>query len=90
MKKNDYELKCNGYKNWYTFNVVVWLMNDRELYNTCMQWRHNVEAKKEGYKKTYTNFLNMSGLYWYRSPDNTSLRNRNVCKKEVIEAIFED
>lgn len=64
------EKTYNGWKNYQTWNVALWINNDEGLYNAAVDYMRNVY--KGISKSPYKLFLNYAGLNGQRTPDNVS------------------
>lgn len=72
--------KYNGYKNYVTWNVSLWIMNDEGLYNL---------AKKCGNYKKLIEVLREVGMI--ETPDEVSFNDSGIDVaelNEVIEGLF--
>jgi hypothetical protein len=68
----------NGYKNYNTWNVALWLANDESLYNAvkgCNSWK---EAKQV-----------LHDIHWTMTPDGVEIENPSVSHKEMDKFIKE-
>ena len=54
---------CNGFRNWETWNVWVWITNDAFLYNNCVNY---IQTHLD---PTYTGFISSMGLQGQCTPD---------------------
>ena len=48
----------NGWRNYYTWNAALWLMNDEYLYNLIHEWYQWRLIHKRGRVLTYNCFIN--------------------------------
>lgn len=67
----------NGYKNYETWNVVLWIKNDEGLYNlsqTCTNYNEFIESMRE--------------LGSIETPDNVAWNDTGIDRYEVDEACF--
>lgn len=73
---------CNGWKNYETWNVVLWLGNDEVLYHTAKRaWR--LRARHGSPYKALLALLKSNS----QTGDGVSFHNRKVSRREVNEAI---
>lgn len=89
MKKTE-NWKLNpaeGWKNYYTWNVALFLNNDEKYYNVIKKWR---EAVKRGntVKKTYKSFLEFTGLKHCYTSDGVAFSNKNVSASEILKNVL--
>lgn len=89
MKQGNWKLqKYNGWKNYYTWNVMLYLNNDEGYYSTVKAFRDEVKSKR--LRATWTQFLWFSGLTYSKTPDGVAFNNKNLCRRELIQAIMEE
>ncbi len=68
----------NGWKNYETWNVSLWLANDETLYNI---------AKK---RRTYSAVVRiLARLGWTHTPDGVSYSDKRLSRRELTAAIRE-
>lgn len=71
----------NGWKNWETWNVVLWIGNDEGLYNLareCGSYSRFVESLKE-----------VGGEIAYQTPDGVAWNDSGL-DKDAITDYFND
>ena len=60
----------NGWANYETWSVSLWIANDYGLYSEAMDFmKHDDEAKGEN---PYIEFIHFIGLAWAENPDNVA------------------
>ena len=67
----------NGYSNYATWNVALWISNDEGLYNlsqTCTDYNEFIESLRE--------------LGSIETPDNVAWNDTGIDRYEVDEACF--
>ena len=70
----------NGWRNWETWNVALWIQNDEGLYNHAKSYRR----MKYPYH-TLANALREYG--WNATPDGASYLDRNIDRLALDEMI---
>ena len=72
-------MSYNGCKNYETWNVVLWILNDEGLYNIAQDCRN------------YDEFVDtMFSLDSLKTPDNVSWNDIEIDAEEVNESCFEN
>ena len=69
----------NGWENYKTWNVSLWIQNDEGLYNI---------AREAGDYQTFLNFLNEVGV-GYSTPDGVKFADPSLNVVELNEMISE-
>jgi len=77
----------NGWKNYQTWNIALWINNDEGLYNSAIDYMRNV-YKGTG-KCPYNYFINYAGLKGQRTPDNVSYSGTRLDYKALNEMMKE-
>jgi hypothetical protein len=77
----------NGWKNWQTWNVALWLNNDEHLYNKLVSYARH--CKKLNIKPTYSRFIDLCGLVGLSTGDSVAYINSRVCRRELSELLFD-
>jgi len=83
MKYDNY----NGWKNYQTWNVALWLNNDSSLYDELVAYA--IRCSKKHVKPTYTGFLRRSGYANLYTGDGVSFSDHRISKKELTRDLFE-
>ena len=76
----------NGYKNWETWNVVLWVFNDEANYRDYLQYKSGMGTFSALEAKQYLNNLFINGT---PDMDNPSELNA-VDWQEVADALNEE
>ena len=74
MKDTTY----NGWANYETWNMVLWIDNDEDLYQST-------RGKKLKSWSAFKNYLKAIG--WTSTGDDVSINNKNLCIKELTNYI---
>jgi hypothetical protein len=75
--ENKDELGYNGWKNYATWNVVLWLANDVNTRDAKIEFQK--QDKRKAVKGAYRRFLNFYfGGSGYYTPDKICYRNRTL------------
>jgi hypothetical protein len=77
----------NGYKNYETWNVALWIDNDEGLYNRLVAYAKR--CKKIHAKPSYSRFIDIAGLIGEETGDSVSYINSRVCRSELSNILFE-
>ena len=73
---NALDISYNGWANWETFNVALWLQNDENLYNLAMECG------------SYEDFLNETGA-GSATPDGTRYDDPAVNVVQLNSNVFD-
>lgn len=76
-------MECNGYKNYDTWNVAMWLNGDEGLYRAMVEW-HN--SNKKG---TYDDLVSYLGLEGASTPDGVSFTSSKIDKAALKRVIHD-
>ena len=72
----------NGWANWETWNVALWIGNDEGIYDTARMMRR--------YKNPYEMFANaMCGVGFKKTPDGASYKDKALDIEALNEMIRE-
>lgn len=74
MKNTTY----NGYKNYETWNIALWIQNDEGLYNIIRAF------KIKSFKKLLMS-LEIIGIN--KTPDNISFSDKKISHREIAEIL---
>lgn len=77
----------NGWKNYQTWNVALWIGNDEPLYNTAVHYVTRARAK--GRRVSYSTFVQCAGLVGDRTPDNISYTGTRLDRAALSEMLRE-
>jgi len=79
MKDSTYE----GWKNRQTWNVALWINNDRNIYESM------IEYVKTHNRIRYIDFIKYMGLEGSRTPDNIAWNGSRLSHKELTDMLRE-
>ncbi|WP_019139258.1 DUF7249 family protein [Peptoniphilus timonensis] len=74
MKNTTY----NGYKNYNTWNIALWISNNYNLYNLAVDFMNNFKGQAP-YKK-FIEFLELSNS---KTPDNVKYIDNKLSYREL-------
>jgi len=77
----------NGYKNYQTWNVALWINNEEPLYRELVAYAKRC-AKRE-YKPTYSDFIRRACLRHESTGDGVAYLNSRVCRSELSDVLFD-
>jgi len=84
MKNDNY----NGWKNYQTWNVALWINNDESLYRLLVEYSRRCKVK--GVKPTYGGLIHgRSGLWDKKTSDGVSYTDHRIARKELNRDLFE-
>lgn len=78
---------CNGWKNWETWNIAVWLNNDESYYKMVREF---ARKKPKSLEKTYDDFLDYFSLRGTKTPDGVPFDSNKIDGKAIMEDIIYD
>lgn len=90
-RKNEY----NGWKNYETWNVVLWINNDPIFYNSLKSiynkraGKPNSDTKLRPLKTIYEAWLLHCDLYTSKTPDGVRWADKKIDLDEVNEHLCE-
>ena len=74
----------NGWKNYVTWNVMLWINNDYTLYKAACEFMKNYKGCTP-----YAHFISAMGLEDERTLDNIEWLGSRLCYRELNEAMWE-
>lgn len=74
----------NGYKNYNTWNVALWIANDYGLYQTAVDFMKTYKGKRP-----YVSFIDYMELRHDKTPDNIKWISRLLDYKALNEFMKE-
>jgi hypothetical protein len=77
----------NGWKNYQTWNVALWIGNDENLYRMACDYCH--VRIRAGKPILYRQFVNWSGLRGERTPDRVAWAGTRLDYSELNEMLLE-
>jgi hypothetical protein len=78
----------NGWSNYFTWNVALWLGNDEGLYSLVTEYTKR--QQKAGYSLNYDEFLLYAGIpTGTKTPDGVAFHSSNVNRNEMREVLAE-
>ena len=80
MKDKEY----NGWKNRQTWNVMLWIRNDKFLYDLAVEFMQIYKGKCP-----YVHFMRSLGYENERTPDTIKWLSSRLDYKELNEAMWE-
>ena len=75
-----------GWKNYYTWNIALFLNNDYGLYCAVKEYRDF--CARQQVRMSYVGFLLFAGLDNCKTPDGVSFSSRHVCKQEIVNDVL--
>lgn len=81
MKNETY----NGYKNYETWNVALWINNEECLYRDLVEYVRR--CRKHNHKPTYTGFIRFACLAF--TDDGVSYHNSRISRRELTDVLFD-
>lgn len=78
---NAKEQNYNGWKNYQTWNVSLWINNDEPLYRAAVDFMRNI--KDPGKKAVYRLFIESLGLQHSQTPDRVRWINGKLAYSEL-------
>ncbi len=89
-RKNEY----NGWKNYETWNVILWIQNDQDYYYSMKRicnersWT-NKDTRLKPFKTLYECFVLRNDLYKSKTPDGVLWADKKIDLDEVNEHLCE-
>jgi hypothetical protein len=74
------EKEYNGWKNYQTWNVALWLQNEEPLYRAAVGFMKGKGGKS---RNPYISFCRYEGLAGDRTPDNVAWTGTRLSYKEL-------
>lgn len=81
MTNNNNNMKVdtyNGWKNWQTWNVALWVNNDDALYKSAVEFMMQYKGKCP-----YVAFIKSHEMQDDRTPDNIEYLSKKLSYKEL-------
>lgn len=79
------ETTYNGWKNYQTWNVALWVSNDEPLYRAAVQ----VAQDGKGKRNAFSRFLDSTGLRGFYTPDRVKWDGQKLDFRALSEMIME-
>jgi hypothetical protein len=76
----------HGWSNYYTYNVVLHITNNYELYNAAKVWSRDYPGAKEDLYHTFIKFM---GLKNHKTDDDISWLDERINLKELNKFMME-
>lgn len=80
----------NGWKNYRTWNVALWLNNDEYLYNAVSDFMQNHDTDNWSDLKIYNTFLDEYGLSDSSTRDGVPFVHNEIDVPEIIAGCFRE
>jgi hypothetical protein len=77
----------NGWKNYQTWNVALWIDNDEPLYRQLVAYAKKCDKRR--HLPTYTGFVRFAGLDGCKTGDDVSYSDHRLSRKELSVNLFE-
>lgn len=74
----------NGWRNWSTWNVSLWIQNDEGLYRAACNFMQTYKGRRP-----YSSFIRYMGMENDRTPDRIKWLSTRLDYKELNEMMFE-
>lgn len=71
-------MDCQGWTNYATWNVTLWMCNDQKLYEIAKQC------------KDYHEFIKRAGLSGRKTPDGIKWTDASINQDEINGALFNE
>lgn len=84
QKANPRDTSYNGWKNYETWNVPLWIENNEPTYNKAKDFMRTYKGKTP-----YNDFLKSSGLRGTKTGDNVSYASPKVSRTEMNKYLRE-
>ena len=75
----------NGWKNWSTWNVALWMANDEGLYRSIQAYRQ--QADRNGKRAGYAGWLHWAGLRDEKTPDGAKFSAKCLDYRALDEVV---
>ena len=75
----------NGWKNYATWNVALWIGNDEGLYRAAVDYMQNVNKGRAAYRL----FVEHMGMAGERTPDRVAWLGRDLDYRRLNEMMRE-
>ena len=78
-------MSYNGWKNYETWNLVLWIQNDERLYKMAVDFVKKIRPSKI----TWHRFIVFAGLKSTETPDGISWNSPKLDKEELAKMLKE-
>jgi hypothetical protein len=75
--------RYNGWRNYQTWNIALWIGNDEPLYNTAVAY------VRQAKRPSYSRFVEYAGLCGERTPDRISYTGARLDRAALSEMLRE-
>jgi hypothetical protein len=84
-KEQVMSAKYNGWSNYETWNVALWILNDEGLYNMAREYRHKVHP----YKEFIDAIRDFGGDIAFQTPDKVAWNDSGL-DIEALDQMMEE
>jgi len=86
--KRAYKHEYNGWKNYQTWNVLLWVENDERNYNAMQEYLNSV-ARVPGKRANWKEAMAHCGLFFEKTGDNVSYIQTRLSYRSLDDALNE-